>query len=114
MLVRSTGRAERHRPLLRMRRARHLHSSEAMLNTVKDFFSSAADVTLPFARSVGVSSTDLVKSFGAGTVSIAKDIGPKRALIGFAIVAAAVGGGILLARYLRTREDDQQDDASST
>ena len=78
-----------------------------MLNTVKEIIYTVGDSTGAFAKSMGLSSADLAKTIGTGTVALAKDIGPKRALIGAAIVAAAVGGGIVLMRYLRRREQER-------
>jgi hypothetical protein len=75
-----------------------------MLNTVKEIIYTVGDSTGAFAKSMGLSSVDLAKNIGTGTVALAKDIGPKRALIGAAIVAAAIGGGVVLVRYLRRRE----------
>ena len=75
-----------------------------MLSTVKEIIYTVGDTTGSFAKSLGLSTADIAKTVGRETVALAKDIGPKRALIGAAILAAAVGGGILLVRYLRVRE----------
>jgi hypothetical protein len=83
-----------------------------MLNTVKEIIYTVGDTTGSFAKSIGLSSADLAKTAGAGAVSLAKDIGPKRALIGAAILAVAVGGGIVLVRYLRRREQERLDNES--
>ena len=79
-----------------------------MLNTVKEIIYTVGDSTGSFAKSMGLTTADLAKNVGAGTVALAKDIGPKRALIGAAILAAAIGGGIVLVRYLRRRELERE------
>ena len=76
--------------------------------TVKEIIYTVGDSTGTFAKHVGLTSADLAKAVGSGTVDLAQRIGPKRALIGFAILAAAVGGSIVLVRYLRRRELEQE------
>ena len=49
---------------------------------------------------------DLAKRVGSTTAGLAKRIGPKRGLIGLAVLAVAVGGTIVLVRYLRSRDED--------
>ena len=83
-----------------------------MLNTVKEIIYTVGDSTGSFAKSIGLSSADMAKTVGAGTVALAKNIGPKRALIGAAILAAAVGGGIVLVRYLRRRDAARHEEES--
>jgi hypothetical protein len=55
------------------------------------------------AKDLGGSSLDLAKTVGVGSIAIAKKIGVKRGLAGFAILGAATIGGIFLVRYLRER-----------
>lgn len=80
-----------------------------MLNTVKDILSTVGDSTGSFAKSFGVTTTDLAKTVGAGSAALAKGIGLRRALIGAAVGAAAIGGGVFLARYLRARKQERLD-----
>lgn len=67
-----------------------------MLNTVKNAM-----------HTIGDSTGDLVRGVGCNTVSLARRIGPKRALLGVAILGAMVGGSIWLARYLRARKEER-------
>ncbi len=76
-----------------------------MMNMVRDTFSSIGDRGGEIARSVGSSTADLAKRVGSGTADIARQIGPRRALIGLAIAAVAIGGSILVVRYLRARRE---------
>jgi hypothetical protein len=77
-----------------------------MMNTVRDTFSSIGDRGGDLARSVGSGTTHLARRVGSGTVDLARDIGPKRALIGLAVAAVAIGGSILVLRYLRARRSE--------
>lgn len=79
-----------------------------MMNTVRDTFSSIGDRGGEIARSVGTSTTELAKRVGSGTADIARQIGPRRALIGLAIAAVAIGGSILVVRFLRARREREQ------
>ena len=74
-----------------------------MMNTVRDTFYSIGDRGSDLARSVGSGTVDLARRLGDGTVSLARDIGPRRALIGLAVAAVAIGGTVLVMRYLRSR-----------
>jgi hypothetical protein len=76
-----------------------------MMNTVRDTFSSIGDRGGDIARSVGSGTADLARRVGSGTASIARQVGPRRALIGLAIAAVAIGGSILVMRYLRARRE---------
>ncbi len=95
-----------------------------MLNTVKSLMHNVGDNSGDFAKRFGLASADIAKIVGANTAQfarrvsdqttdIARRVGPKRGLIGLAVVAVAVGGGIMLARYLRARaEEREHEDAS--
>lgn len=76
-----------------------------MMNTVRDTFSSIGDRGGEIARHVGSGTAGLARRVGNGTASIAQQIGPRRALIGLAIAAVAIGGSILVVRYLRARRE---------
>jgi hypothetical protein len=76
-----------------------------MMNTVRDTFSSIGDRGGDIARSVGSGTAELARRVGSGTASIARQVGPRRALIGLAIAAVAIGGSILVMRYLRARRE---------
>ena len=94
-----------------------------MMNTVRDTFSSIGDRggdiartvgsgTAELARTVGSSTAELARSVSSGTAELARRlgggtgrIGPRRALIGVAIAAVAIGGSILVVRYLRARRE---------
>ena len=58
------------------------------------------------ARTIGCETADLARRVGGSTADLAKRIGPKRGLIGLAVLAAVVGGSIVLVRYLRSRDED--------
>ena len=85
-----------------------------MLNNVKDFVEDIGCRAAEFAstigkdsgklaRRVGKDSSKLARRVSKTTVKTARDIGPTRALIGLAIAGAAIGGGVFLVRYLRSR-----------
>ncbi|MDB4957959.1 MAG: hypothetical protein JWO36_5528 [Myxococcales bacterium] len=46
---------------------------------------------------------DLAKRVGCAAQDVAESIGPKRGLIGLAVIGVAVGGSILARRYFRNR-----------
>lgn len=81
-----------------------------MMEFAKDLVSNVGSTTADFAKMVGGNTADLAKRVGGRSMSLAKKVGPKRALLGFALVGAAVGGGILLARYLRARAEARATD----
>jgi hypothetical protein len=76
-----------------------------MMNTVRDTFSSIGDRGGDIARSVGSGTAQLARRVGGGTASVARRIGPRRALLGVAVAAVAIGGSILVVRYLRARRE---------
>lgn len=76
-----------------------------MRNTVRDTFSSIGDRSGEIARSVGSGTADLARRVGSGTADMARQIGPRRALFGLAIAAVAIGGTILVVRFLRARRE---------
>ncbi|HEY5936068.1 MAG TPA: hypothetical protein VIU61_15570 [Kofleriaceae bacterium] len=97
-----------------------------MLNTVKNVmhrFDGAGDLAKDLvhrldgagdlAKSVGATSADLAKTVGVASVALAKKVGVKRGLAGFAILGAAAIGGILLARYLKSRREMKESIAAS-
>ncbi|MDQ3370177.1 MAG: hypothetical protein M3680_32575 [Myxococcota bacterium] len=95
-----------------------------MLNTVKSLMHNVGDNSGDFAKRFGLASADIAKIVGANTAQlarrvsdqttdIARRVGPKRGLIGLAVVAVAVGGGILLARYLRARAEEREHEDES-
>ena len=73
------------------------------MNTVRDTFHTIGDRGGDLARSVGAGTVDLARRVGDGTVGLARQIGPRRALIGLAVAAVAIGGTVLVVRYLRAR-----------
>ena len=85
-----------------------------MMETVKHLMSSMGSGASDLARSVGSNTADLARRFGGdtadlarrvggNTADLARKVGPKRGILGVAALAAAVGGGIYLVRYLRAR-----------
>ena len=90
-----------------------------MLNNVKDFVEDIACRASDFASSVGKDSSKLARRVGKdsgklarrvskATVKTARDIGPQRALIGLAIAGAAIGGTVVLVRYLRSKKAEAE------
>jgi len=85
-----------------------------MMKTVKHTIYSIGDRGSDLARTFGSETADLARRFGGNTADLAlqvnkrgrklaKRIGPKRALIGLAVLAATIGGTVVLVRYLRLR-----------
>src|SRR5215510_10558200 len=74
-----------------------------MKHMVRDTFYSIGDRSGDFAKTIGSSTADLARRFSDGTVDLARRVGPRRALIGVAMAAIAIGGTILLVRFLRSR-----------
>ena len=77
------------------------------MKTVKTTFYTLGDRTSDLARTLGDETFGLARRFGDGTASLAKRVGPKRGLIGLAVAVAAIGGSILLVRYLKARNARQ-------
>lgn len=75
-----------------------------MMKSVKHTIHTIGDRSGDFAKTLGSETVDLAKRFGNGTAGLAKRIGPRRALIGLAALAAAIGGSVMLMRYLRARK----------
>jgi hypothetical protein len=84
-----------------------MHDAFGMMKTVKHTFTSIGDHSGDFARTIGSGTADLARRVGDGTADLAKRIGPRRALLGLAVAAMAVGGTIVLVRYLRARNADR-------
>jgi hypothetical protein len=89
--------------------ARRVHLSVGIMKmkTVKTTFYTLGDRTTDLARTIGDETVDLARRFGDGTTSLARRVGPRRGLIGLAVLAAAVGGSIMLMRYLKARNAEQ-------
>lgn len=90
-----------------------------MTKTVKHGLHAIGDRSGDIARAFGSGTADVAKRFGRGTADLVDRIGPKRALIGLAVLAAAIGGSVVLVRYLRARSaeatldaDDMSSDAA--
>jgi hypothetical protein len=79
-----------------------------MMNTVRNTVHSIGDRSGDLARSVGSGTADLARRLGDGTVGVAQRIGPRRALIGLAVAAVAIGGTVILMRYLRGRRAENE------
>jgi hypothetical protein len=74
-----------------------------MTNMVRDTFHSIGDRSGDIARTLGSGTADIARRFGDGTADIARRIGPRRAIIGLALAAIAIGGSVVVIRYLRSR-----------
>lgn len=77
-----------------------------MTKTVRRTFHSIGDRSGDIAKVIGGGTVDAARWVGRGTADIATRIGPKRGLIGLAVIAVAVGGSIILVRYLRARNTE--------
>ena len=84
-----------------------------MTKTIKHTFHTIGDHGGDLARSLGSGTADLARRFGSGTADVARRVGPRRALIGLAVIGAAVAGGVLLARYVRARRAELAGDETS-
>ena len=84
-----------------------------MLKTVKHTIYSVGDTSGELAKTIGSGTVDLVHRFGSGSATLARRIGPRRGLIGLVVVAAAIGGSIALARYLRARKANRAVDVTA-
>lgn len=74
-----------------------------MTKTVRKTFHSIGDHTGDFAKAVGSGTADLARRFGNGTTDLARRVGPKRGIIGLVVLGVAIGGSVVLIRYLRAR-----------
>lgn len=97
-----------------------MQSMDVMLNTVKDVMHSLGDNTSDFAKRfgpmafdaakrVGPAVADASKAIGSSTAQLARRVGPKRGLIGIALLGVAIGTGIYLVRYLRDRRIEESE-----
>ena len=77
------------------------------MNSAKQTFHSIGDRSSELARTFGSETAHLAKRVGSGTAHLAKQIGPRRGLIGLAVLAATIGGSVMLVRYLRARKLEQ-------
>jgi hypothetical protein len=78
-----------------------------MKNTVKDTLHTIGDRSSELAKAFGSETADLAKHLGNRTARLAKQIGPRRGVIGVVVLAATIGGTIMLVRYLRARKLDK-------
>jgi hypothetical protein len=84
-----------------------------MMKTVKHTIYSIGDTGGDLARTIGSDTVDLARRFGGGAATLAKRVGPKRGLLGLVVIAAAIGGSIVLVRYLRSRKANSEVDITS-
>jgi hypothetical protein len=84
-----------------------------MMKTVKETMYSIGDQSGEFAKTIGSGTVDLAHRFGIGSAGLARRIGTRRGLLGLVAIAAAVGGSIVLVRYLRARKANAAVDITS-
>jgi hypothetical protein len=88
-----------------------------MLNTVKNVMHTIGEGTGDLAKRVSCATGDAAKTVGRGTagvarrvgggsIDLARKIGPKRGLIGLAVIGVATVGTVYLVRYLRARREE--------
>jgi hypothetical protein len=75
-----------------------------MMKTAKHTLHAISDHGSDLASTIGSGTVDLAKRVGSGTANLAKRIGPRRGVISLVVMAAAIGGSIVLVRYLRSRK----------
>jgi hypothetical protein len=68
----------------------------------KNVSGSAVDL----ARNVSGSAVDLAKNVSGSAAKLAKKVGPRRGLIGLAVVGGLIAGTVVLVRYLRARQEN--------
>lgn len=77
-----------------------------MLNTVKEriyyYGGGAGDA----ARRFRGNSAKVARRVGRRTREMAREVEPRQAILGIVIAGAVIGGGILLARYLKRRREE--------
>lgn len=83
-----------------------------MLDQVKEVIYSVRDSTSSIAKSLGITTADIAKSAGMGGVGLVKILGARRVLLGAGLLSVAVGGGVIVVRYLRRREQAELDEES--
>jgi hypothetical protein len=82
-----------------------------MTKTVRHTISTFGDRGGDFARAIGSGTADFARRFGDGTSDLARRVGTRRALIGLAVLGVAIGGSVLVVRYLRARREREAMDA---
>ena len=83
-----------------------------MMKTAKHTLHAISDHGSDLASTIGAGTVDLAKRVGSGTAHLAQRIGPRRGLISLVVMAAAIGGSIVLVRYLRARKANAEVDAA--
>lgn len=86
-----------------------------MMATAKNLVSNLRDRDLVHrvgsgARHARISAADYARHLGVSSRDLAHRVGPKRGLLGLAILGAVVGGTIFLVRFLRSRSEDHIDE----
>lgn len=74
-----------------------------MKHTVRDTMQSIGDCSGDIAKTLRSSTAHLARRVGDRTTDLARRVGPRRTLIGLAMAAVAIGGTIMVVRYLRAR-----------
>lgn len=78
-----------------------------MKRHTRHFVSNIGHGTADFARRTGRGTAALARRVGDNTADIARRVGPTRAVIGVAVIGAAVAGSIVLVRYLKRRREER-------
>jgi hypothetical protein len=78
-----------------------------LTTTMKDAISDFGCATGDLAKRFGSGTSRVAKRVGRRTTDLVDDIGPARALIGLAVIGAAIAGTVLLVRYVRTKRAEQ-------
>jgi hypothetical protein len=85
-----------------------------MTKTVRHTISTIGDRSGDLARTIGSGTAGLARRVGDGTSDLARRIGTRRALFGLALIGVAIGGSIVVVRYLRARRARNEMDAEQS
>jgi hypothetical protein len=74
-----------------------------MKHMARDTLHSIGDRSSDVVKTIGSSTAQLARRVSGRTTDLARQVGPRRALIGLAVAAVAIGGTVMLVRFLRAR-----------
>ncbi|HEX7838667.1 MAG TPA: hypothetical protein VF469_14425 [Kofleriaceae bacterium] len=83
--------------------ARSVQSRQLMKYMARDTLHSIGERSSDVAKTIGSSTAHLARRVSDRTADLANQVGPRRALIGLAVAAVAIGGTVMLVRFLQAR-----------